>query len=59
MGLSAMGTILTDGQFKALAQAYGDPKRAGNVLWKDFLLDIEVGTSTCLATENALQSASF
>lgn len=42
MGLSAMGTILTDGQFKALAQAYGDPKRAGNVLWKDFLLDIEV-----------------
>ena len=43
MGLSAMGSNLTDGQFKALAQIYADPKRAGNVLWKDFLLDIEVG----------------
>ena len=43
MGLSAMGSNLTDGQFKALAQIYADPKRAGNVLSKDFLLDIEVG----------------
>lgn len=43
MGLSAMGTNLNDSHFKALVQKYSDPKRAGNVLWKDFLLDIEVG----------------
>ena len=43
MGLSSMGTNLTDSQFNALAQNYADPKRPGNVLWKDFLLDIEVG----------------
>ncbi len=43
MGLSAMGANVTESQFQALARAYADPKRSGNVLWNEFLVDVEVG----------------
>ena len=43
MGLSAMGSNLSEAEFKCLAQTYADPKRSGNVLWNEFLLDIEIG----------------
>eukprot|EP00795_Rhopilema_esculentum_P008232 gene8232-14169_t len=42
MGLSAMGSNLSEAEFKCLTQTYADPKRSGNVLWNDFLLDIEI-----------------
>jgi len=42
MGVSGMGIALTDNQLQVLEQHYADPKLAGNVLWKDFLLDIEL-----------------
>ena len=47
MGVSGMGITLTDNQLQVLEQHYADPKLAGNVLWKDFLLDIELGWYYC------------
>ncbi|XP_002741846.1 uncharacterized protein LOC100373451 [Saccoglossus kowalevskii] len=42
MGLSAIGQLnLTDSDFLALAYHYSDPNKPGNVLWQDFMVEIE------------------
>lgn len=48
MGLSTMGPNLSEAQFNALAKAYADPKRPGDVLWNKFLLDVEIGKLNAL-----------
>ncbi|CAB4016979.1 uncharacterized protein LOC110234356 [Paramuricea clavata] len=41
-GLSSLGQHqLTDAQFEVMALYYSDPKRSGNVIWTQFLRDIE------------------
>ena len=43
-GLSSLGQHqLTDAQFEVMVLHYSDPKRAGNVIWTQFLKDIEQG----------------
>lgn len=48
MGLSAMGQQhLTEKQIEGVVNRYADPKRILNVLWTDFLKDIEKGLKLC------------
>ena len=45
-----MGPNLSEAQFNAIAKAYADPKRPGDVLWTKFLLDIEIGKLNALCS---------
>ncbi|EDO33216.1 predicted protein [Nematostella vectensis] len=49
--LNSMGqTDLTHAQFQVLAQQYADPKRPGNVMWTQFLTDVEIGANQGLSS---------
>jgi len=42
--LNSLGqTGLTDAQFEVLALHYADVKRPGNIMWTQFLRDVEIG----------------
>jgi Ca2+-binding EF-hand superfamily protein len=42
--LNSLGqTTLTEAQFQVLTQHYTDPKRPGNIMWTQFLTDVEIG----------------